>query len=244
MMIVEGVYMDLKVLDNNITGIFISVITLLFSMYKFSKQDDINKKYEDIKYINEQSLKNYSIYIENKHQRLIEVNDSLINALGYVNDITCDLQEKIDYSKYSVCQLEKYVSRFNLNDDEKHSLLSLIHNDRDAAIKRMYYWEDRIRCVKAKEMVSKFRQSILNVRLYISEEHFFIIDSYAINLFELIDLAEESNLQITHHYQVGNQYAKLHREKSFLSKKVNSDIKTIINIMKDELFMINTIDRK
>ena len=52
MMIVEGVYMDLKVLDNNITGIFISVITLLFSMYKFSKQDDINKKYEDIKYIN------------------------------------------------------------------------------------------------------------------------------------------------------------------------------------------------
>ena len=86
--------MDLKVLDNNITGIFISVITLLFSMYKFSKQDDINKKYEDIKYINEQSLKNYSIYIENKHQRLIEVNDSLINALGYVNDITCDLQEK------------------------------------------------------------------------------------------------------------------------------------------------------
>lgn len=108
----------------------------------------------------------------------------------------------------------------------------------------MYYWEDRIRCVKAKEMVSKFRQCILNVRLYISEEHFFIIDSYAINLFDLIDLVEESNLQITHYNQVGDQYAKLHREKSSLSQKVNSDIKSIINIMKYELILTNTIDRK
>lgn len=80
--------MNSIIFNSDSIAIIISICTFVFSIFKFYQQDKINNKYEQAKFANQQNLKNYSIYIDNKHKRLIQVNDNLVTALGHVNDVS------------------------------------------------------------------------------------------------------------------------------------------------------------
>ena len=220
------------VLDSNVIAIFVSFGTLLFSIFKFYKQDKINSRDEQVKFANQQNLKNYSIYIENKHKRLIEVTDNMVIALGHVNDVASVFQQKIDYAKYSESQIVKYIENLNINDEEKHLIKRLLASDKDAAIKRIYYWEDQIRCHEAKRLTAVFRQSLLNARLYIAEENYLIIDRFVVDLFEVVQLVVDCNKGIYTNSKEDYELAHLRIEKE---KSINSSFDSIIAILRKEL---------
>lgn len=220
------------VLDSNVIAILVSFGTLLFSIFKFYKQDKINSRDEQVKFANQQNLKNYSIYIENKHKRLIEVTDNMVTALGHVNDVASVFQQKIDYAKYSESQIVKYIENLNINDEEKHLIKKLLSSDKDAAIKKFYYWEDQIRCHEAKRLIAVFRQSLLNARLYIAEEHYLIIDRFVVDLFEVVQLVVDCNMGIYTNSKADYELAHLRTEKE---KNINSSFDGIIAILRKEL---------
>ena len=110
--------------------------------------DNINKKYEDIKYINEQSLKNYSIYME-KSQNLtqmvtealqtgfIKINDEVISlssamddfikdstvGIGTINQTTRELNETLADTLAMLNQLGGYSGLNNLLPNVPYQLL-------------------------------------------------------------------------------------------------------------------------
>ena len=220
------------VLDSNVIAILVSFGTLLFSIFKFYKQDKINSRNEEVRFTNQQNLKNYSIYIENKHKRLIEVTDNMVTALGHVNDVVSVFQQKIDYAKYSESQIVKYIENLNINDEEKHFIKILLSSDKDAAIRKIYYWEDQIRCHEAKRLTAVFRQSLLNARLYIAEENYLIIDRFVVDLFEVVQLVVDYNMDISRSSKTDYELVRLRIEKE---KNINSSFDSIIAILRKEL---------
>lgn len=220
------------VLDSNVIAILVSFGTLLFSIFKFYKQDKINSRNEEVRFTNQQNLKNYSIYIENKHKRLIEVTDNMVTALGHVNDVVSVFQQKIDYAKYSESQIVKYIENLNINDEEKHFIKRLLSSDKDAAIRKIYYWEDQIRCHEAKRLTAVFRQSLLNARLYIAEENYLIIDRFVVDLFEVVQLVVDYNMDISRSSKTDYELVRLRIEKE---KNINSSFDSIIAILRKEL---------
>lgn len=226
--------MNSIIFNSDSIAIIISICTFVFSIFKFYQQDKINNKYEQAKFANQQNLKNYSIYIDNKHKRLIQVNDNLVTALGHVNDVSSVLQQKRYYDKYSVSQIAKYVDELKVNDDEKNSIISLLTNDKSAAIEKIYYWEDKIRCYEAKRLITNFRQSLLNARLYISEENYLTIDSFSVDLLDVVILVEDYNTNIYTHPNP-NIYPDLISLQIEKVEKINNKFDDIIEIMRKEL---------
>ena len=220
------------VLDSNVIAILVSFGTLLFSIFKFYKQDKINSRNEEVRFTNQQNLKNYSIYIENKHKRLIEVTDNMVTALGHVNDVVSVFQQKIDYAKYSESQIVKYIENLNINDEEKHFIKRLLSSDKDAAIRKIYYWEDQIRCHEAKRLTAVFRQSLLNARLYIAEENYLIIDRFVVDLFEVVQLVVDYNMDISRSSKTDYELVRLRIEKE---KNITSSFDSIIARLRKEL---------
>ena len=220
------------VLDSNVIAILVSFGTLLFSIFKFYKQDKINSRNEEVRFTNQQNLKNYSIYIENKHKRLIEVTDNMVTALGHVNDVVSVFQQKIDYAKYSESQIVKYIENLNIKKKKKHFIKRLLSSDKDAAIRKIYYWEDQIRCHEAKRLTAVFRQSLLNARLYIAEENYLIIDRFVVDLFEVVQLVVDYNMDISRSSKTDYELVRLRIEKE---KNINSSFDSIIAILRKEL---------
>lgn len=224
--------MNSIILVSNVIAILVSIGTFIFSIFKFYKQDKINSQYEQVKFTNQQNLKNYSIYIDNKHKRLIEVTDNMVTALGHVNDVVSVLQEKIDYAKYSDNQVVQYIENLKINDDEKSSIKKLLLTDRHAAINKIYYWEDKIRCHDAKRLIAIFRQSLLNARLYIVEENYRIIDKFIVDLFEVVQIVEDYSIDI---YTNSKEHYGIVRLRVEKEKSINSSFDNIIAILRKEL---------
>ena len=224
--------MNSIIFNNDSIAIIISICTFVFSIFKFYQQDKINNKYEQARLANQQNLKNYSIYIDNKHKRLMQVADNLITALGHVNDVSSFFQQKIYYDKYSAEQIVKYIDGLKVNDDEKKSIIRLLSTDKSAAIEKIYYWEDKVRCHEAKRLITDFRQSLLNARLYISEENYLIIDRFSVDLLEVVTLVEDHNTNIYAHANAYPDLTRLQRDKV---EKINSGFDDIIEIMRKEL---------
>lgn len=224
--------MNSIMLDSNVIAIWVSIGTFIFSIFKFYKQDKINSKYEHVKLTNQQNLKNYSIYIDNKHKRLIEVTDNMVIALGHVNDVVSVLQEKIDYAKYSDNQVVLYIENLKINDDEKSSIKKLLLTDRHAAINKIYYWEDKIRCHDAKRLIAIFRQSLLNARLYIVEENYRIIDKFVLDLFNVVQIVEDYSIDICTN---SKEHYGIVRSRVEKEKNINSSFDNIIAILRKEL---------
>lgn len=224
--------MNSIIFNSDSIAIIISICTFLFSIFKFYQQDKINNKYEQAKFANQQNLKNYSIYIDNKHKRLIKVTDNLVTALGHINDVSSVLQQKIYYDKYSEGQIVKYIDELKVNDDEKNSIIRLLSTDKPAAIAKIYYWEDKIRCYEAKRLITDFRQSLLNARLYISKENYLTIDRFSVDLLDVVTLVEDNNTNIYTHSNTNPELIRLQRENV---KKINSKFDDIIEIMRKEI---------
>lgn len=72
----------------------------------------------------------------------------------------------------------------------------------------------------------------MNARLYIAEENYLIIDRFAVDLFEVVQLVVDCNMDI---YTNSKEDYELARSRIEKGKNINSSFDSIIAILRKEL---------
>lgn len=103
----------------NYSSTIIAVSTLIFTIYKFNKQQKINVELEKLKYLFEQNLTNYRIYIELKHKRVIKVNQCIAKA--YSSVVNLDSRNRVypDFVRSTYDQILEFCNEINLGEYER-----------------------------------------------------------------------------------------------------------------------------
>lgn len=163
-------------------SILISICTIIFTIYKFKKQKKWNSELEKLKYSFEHNLTSYRIYIEQKHKRIIKVNQCMIQAYSFVSNIASPIQEHPDFSRYTKEEISDYLDKISLDENDKIYIINQWELNKTRALKEVVYWYNRSKCLSAYNSINKLKKHLLYVRLYIKEEDFKALFEFALKL--------------------------------------------------------------
>lgn len=216
----------------NSSSTIIAVSTLIFTIYKFNKQQKINVELEKLKYLFEQNLTNYRIYIELKHKRVIKVNQCIAKAYSSVVNLVSRNRVYPDFVRSTYDQILEFCNEINLGEYERDQIIGVLEIDRNTAINELRHWYDKSECIKANNLINHLKKHLLYVRLYITEEEFIELFAFAENL-EEITMNKEALLDEERELNIINPTlrAKIQADKNELVDLNNKAIKILRNVL-------------
>lgn len=228
----KNIVIELFTLILNYPSTIIAVSTLGFTIYKFNKQQKINVELEKIKYLFEQNLTNYRIYIELKHKRVIKVNQCIAKAYSSVVNLVSRNRVYPDFARSTYDQILEFCNEINLGEYERNQIIGGLQIDRNTAINELRHWYDKSECIKTNNLINHLKKHLLYVRLYIAEEEFIELFAFADKLEEItVDkealLDEERGLNIVN----PTLRAKIQVDKNKLVDLNNKAIKILRNVL-------------
>lgn len=168
--------------------------------------------------------KDFSLYSSKRHETYLLLHQAILDAKSRVMSLR-GYTTFPDFRKLSLLEMEEWLDKNSFIDVQKCSVLDLWEKDKTAAVKNAVKLEILRRQNKANVAISKAKNTMLDYRLYLSEEVFSCSN-------ELI--ADLGGLYINYKL-TGLDAARVHKESEELAESIDEKFNEITKKMKVEL---------
>lgn len=180
------------------------VITLLIGIYKFYKQNQVNKILleeklkaaselkrqeqqineilEQQKFDHQKQLTEYGLYAAKKHEKYIELYEKLSEAVNFAGVISSLFRSITAFTDYNEEDVNHFLSLLGITQGKKEEVLNTWRRDKNEGIRELRKLNHLYENVTAVNNVAKARRAYIEAKLYLSEGLSEIIDQYIMEL--------------------------------------------------------------
>lgn len=177
-------------IDNGI-AIIISMVTAIWSIWKFHKQQELSmtlqekqekaqkeletyknelkQQNEKIKHLNEMQMANYTLFAQKKNETCIALFEALNQALECLASSASLLHQDNTFEDFDESDIRNFLAEIGLTHGKKKELLALWKNDSIAAIKKLRYLQRKNRDIKAVNAITEAATIFRRTQLYLTQ---------------------------------------------------------------------------